>query len=250
EDLEEDRRIGPAEAGRVSDVLSMHGYPIYASWSAGPMDEAFVPVLAAITRWLGGKDVLFTELGAPTQDGDPDAERQSGAMLLGEDDARSYLSAAMRGLQQTGATGALTWCFADYASTIWNEPPLDQAPHERHFGLWRADGSRKPGAAALAESSAKTRVEPEPVPWSEELRDHFYDSPKTRLWASISRRRSLATAIRRSPSYRPICATFRSTRSSTSSSPRTTRSRISSTTTTDGWQSRRRAACSRVTAFS
>ena len=194
EDLEEDRRIGPAEAGRVSDVLSMHGYPIYASWSAGPMDEAFVAFLAAITRWLGGKDVLFTELGAPTQDGDPDAERQSGAMLLGEDDARSYLSAAMRGLQQTGATGALTWCFADYASTIWNEPPLDQAPHERHFGLWRADGSRKPGAAALAESSAKTRVEPEPVPWSEEVRDHFYDSPKTTLVRMYRERRGLKGA--------------------------------------------------------
>ena len=35
EDLEEDRRIGPAEAARWCDFVSMHGYPIYADWSAG-----------------------------------------------------------------------------------------------------------------------------------------------------------------------------------------------------------------------
>src|SRR5207245_7292257 len=173
DDLDEDRRIGPAEAGRVSDVLSMHGYPIYASWSAGAADESFVAFLAAVTRWLGGKDVLFTELGAPTRDGDPEAERQAGTMLFGEDDAREYLSAAIQGLQQSGATGALAWCYADYARPIWNEPPLDQAPHERHFGLWRADGTPKSAAAVLAESSAKTRFQPKSSTWSDELRAHF-----------------------------------------------------------------------------
>ena len=33
EDLEEDRRLGPAEAAEACDFLTMHGYPIYAAWS-------------------------------------------------------------------------------------------------------------------------------------------------------------------------------------------------------------------------
>lgn len=72
EDLEEDRRIGPAEAAEVSDVLSMHGYPMYLRWARGKDDARVLPFLAAITRWLGQKDVLFEEFGAPTLGpGDP-----------------------------------------------------------------------------------------------------------------------------------------------------------------------------------
>ena len=44
EDLEEDRRIGPAEAARWCDFVSMHGYPIYANWSAGATDDRPAPL--------------------------------------------------------------------------------------------------------------------------------------------------------------------------------------------------------------
>ena len=64
EDLEEDRRLGPAEAADACDFLTMHGYPIYAPWSDGPTDAHLVPFLARITRWLGGgADVMFSEFG-------------------------------------------------------------------------------------------------------------------------------------------------------------------------------------------
>ena len=67
EDLEEDRGIGPAEVARWCDFVSMHGYPIYAAWSAGPADTRVVPFLELLTRWLaGGTDVLFEEFGLPT----------------------------------------------------------------------------------------------------------------------------------------------------------------------------------------
>ncbi len=33
EDLEEDRLLGPREASEACDLLSMHGYPIYARWA-------------------------------------------------------------------------------------------------------------------------------------------------------------------------------------------------------------------------
>jgi endo-1,4-beta-mannosidase len=77
EDLEEERRIGPAEAGEYCDFLCMHGYPIYADWANSPTDELVLPFLASLTRWLGGgKDVLFAEFGLPTyRRGDPDLQR-------------------------------------------------------------------------------------------------------------------------------------------------------------------------------
>ena len=165
EDLEDDRRIGPAEAARVCDVLCMHGYPIYASWCRGPTDPELVAFLADITHWLGRKDVLFAEFGAPTRDDDPEAERASS--LLTEEEAARYLERAFSRLHAAGTVGGLVWCYADYARAIWSEPPLDRAPHERHFGLWRANGSAKPAARALAEWSRRPRAAPRPPPWSE-----------------------------------------------------------------------------------
>ncbi len=61
------------------------------------------------------------------------------------------------------------------------EPPLDRAPHERHFGFWRADGTPKPAAAALGEWSGRPRTVPPPLDWSEGDRSRFYDSPRETL---------------------------------------------------------------------
>jgi endo-1,4-beta-mannosidase len=184
EDLEDDRRIGPAEAARVCDVLCMHGYPIYASWSRSPVDPELLAFLTDVTRWLAGmeKDVLFAEFGAPTRNGDPEAERIAGGSLLAEDEAARYLARAFDRLRTAGATGGLVWCYADYDRAIWPEPPLDRAPHERHFGLWRADGTAKPAAATLADARGR-RVPPPPPPppWSEVERNLFYQSPRDTL---------------------------------------------------------------------
>jgi hypothetical protein len=192
EDLEEDRRIGPAEAARVCDVLCMHGYPIYASWSRSPVDAELVAFLADVTRWLAGgeKDLLFAEFGAPTKDGDPEAERIAGGSLLTEDEAARYTALAFDRLRSAGAIGGLVWCYADYDRAIWSEPPLDRAPHERHFGLWRADGTPKPAAATLARAS-DARLPPTTLPWSDAERKAFYDSPRdtlVRLYRATSSR--------------------------------------------------------------
>ena len=39
EDLEEDRQLGPGDVSACCDLLSMHGYPIYARWADGPTDS-------------------------------------------------------------------------------------------------------------------------------------------------------------------------------------------------------------------
>ncbi len=179
EDLEDDRRIGPAEAAGVCDFLCMHGYPIYAPWCRGPTDPELVAFLAEVTRWLGGRDVLFAEFGAPTRNGDPKAEQASA--LLTEDEAARYTERAYARLQAAGTIGGLVWCYADYDRAIGSEPPLDHASHERHFGLWRVDGSAKPAAGALAEWSGRPRAAPRPPPWSEGDRRDYQKAPRETL---------------------------------------------------------------------
>lgn len=177
EDLEEDRRIGPPEAAEVSDVLSMHGYPMYLRWANGKRDADVLPFLAAVTRRLGGKDVLFEEFGAATGEasaaaGDP--------VLLTEDDAARYTADALERLHAEGCTGAMVWCYADYAREIWSAPPLDQATHERSFGLWRADGSPKPAVAELERWRDTPRIAAPDGAWLDIPRS-FRDRPLASL---------------------------------------------------------------------
>lgn len=181
EDLEEDRRIGPAEAAEVCDVLSMHGYPMYLNWARSKDDDGVLPFLATVTRWLGGKDVLFAEFGAPTRDPDDPDVAQVANMLLDEADAAAYTARALDGIARAGCTGALLWCYADYARSIWTDPPLDQAIHERHFGSWRADGSPKPVVAELVRRRQTQRSPAPDATWIDLPRADFFDRPLTNL---------------------------------------------------------------------
>lgn len=171
EDLHEDRMLGPRQVGEACDLLSMHGYPIYAAWADGPTDEQLLPFLAQVTRWLGrGRDVLFSELGLPTyRGGDPTGEaatRRSTIPLVDEEDAAAYTGQALAALQQAGCVGAMLWCYADYDPVIWERPPFDVAVHERTFGLWRADGSPKPSVAVVrAFAGAPRMAAPVDHPW-------------------------------------------------------------------------------------
>ena len=167
EDLEQDRRIGPAEAAEACDVLCMHGYPLYASWARDRADPALPAFLAEVTRWLGGRDVYFEEFGMPAAPGEEDAQDV-------------FIAEALDLLYEAGTTGAMLWCFSDYAPEIWDRPPLDVAPHERFFGLWRADGTAKPAARHLARYAGIERrliparsFEAEP--------DRFYEDPLATL---------------------------------------------------------------------
>jgi endo-1,4-beta-mannosidase len=155
EDLEEDRQLGPQEASEACDLLSMHGYPIYAHWADGPTDDELLPFLARVTSWLGeGRDVLFSEFGLPTyRRGYPheqSAGRRCPMSLVEEEVGAAYTTAALEGLRRAGCLGALLWCYSDYDPALWKAPPFELAPHERTFGLWRIDGSPKPAVAAVA----------------------------------------------------------------------------------------------------
>ena len=101
-----------------------------------------------LARWRA--DVLFSEFGLPTasprggSQGTPRTCRWSRRMRR-----RATRERVLDGLRGAGCTGAMLWCYADYARDLWTDPPLDEAVHERSFGLWRADGSAKPAVGAV-----------------------------------------------------------------------------------------------------
>jgi len=182
EDLEEDRRLGPKEAARVCDFLCMHGYPIYADWARGATDEMLLPFLGLITRWLGGKEVLFEEFGAPTWPRDDWQAALSQTPLLVEEEAAQYTQRSLAALQRFGMTGATLWCFCDYDEKLWSEPPLDEAVHERFFGLWRTDHSAKPALHEIERmSGAERRAYSDDLAWLDVTKEEFYLNPRLTL---------------------------------------------------------------------
>src|SRR5262249_32962364 len=89
--------------------------------------------------------------------GDIDGERgrtTTETVLVEEQAAAAYIDRALSALLDSGCTGALVWCHADYVPEIWQRPPLDVATHERSFGMWRADGSPKPVLSAVGKFAA------------------------------------------------------------------------------------------------
>ena len=203
EDLEEDRKLGPWEAAEVCDFLTMHGYPIYARWAAGPTDEHLLPFLAQLTRWLGkGRDVLFSEFGLPTYrlagpDGDL-ARHKSPSVLVEEQAAADYTERALAALREAGCTGAMLWCYTDYVPAIWVKPPLDVATHERSFGLWRADGSPKPSVAVVKAFTGLDRKDsPDSREWIDIEPDDFWENSADNLARLYGRYRENSGATSR-----------------------------------------------------
>ena len=77
--------------------------------------------------------------------------------------------------------GAMLWCYADYDPAIWATPPLDEAPHERTFGLWRADGTPKPAVAEIAAFAGQDRLEPAPHDWTDVDEREYWREPGAHL---------------------------------------------------------------------
>ncbi len=169
--LMQDNGLRVTEVFAETDVAVMHAYAMYGPWVRWPLDPEFVPFTCALTSALCGKPVLMEEFGGCTAGPGRNshtwrwmANRWPQAQFMaGEEAMAEYLAAVLPRLVAVGATGALLWCFADYAAELWDRPPCDHARHERYFGLVRPDGSLKPHAQVLKEFAATRPVVQPPI---------------------------------------------------------------------------------------
>lgn len=167
--LVEDNGLRVQDVFQEVDVPVMHGYPMYADWSTGPLDPDFVPFLCALTSALCGKPTLMEEFGGCTEaPGKPSSVwkwtsygKKREQFMAAEEELAAYFEQVLPRLVEVGATGAVLWCYADYAPELYDRPPCEESWHERFFGLVRPDGSLKPHAAVLRRFAAtKPRVQP------------------------------------------------------------------------------------------
>ena len=175
-----------------TDLSVMHSYPMYTPWARQPLDPDFVPFTCALVAALAGKPVLMEEFGGCTAL--PGQEtynmkwtetngREREQFMASEEDIAEFLRLTLPKLHDSGATGAVIWCFADYAHELWNRPPCQNQWHERFFGLVRPDGTIKPHAKVL-QDFAKTNPQVKPIPKYARLQvnpDAFYAEPLPHL---------------------------------------------------------------------
>lgn len=129
-----------------------------------------------------GADVVFTEFGLPTSADSDGADTGAQSMLVDEATAADFTDRAFRDLRLAGATGAMLWCANDYHPSLWDDPPLDEATHERSFGLWRSDGSPKPSVATVtAACQLEVKHDPDGLAWIDIETDDFYTTGGSHL---------------------------------------------------------------------
>ena len=173
------------------DLAVMHAYPIYADFATGPLDADAVPFATALTAALSARLVFMEEFGAataPRGQGTTTWEwealgRHWSQIMLSEETLAEHLTDVLPRLVEVGAIGAMLWCFADYHEDLWDQPPCDTKPHERHFGLVRPDGSLKPHAEAIRRfiASGPVVVAPSRRARIEVDGDAFYADPGSQL---------------------------------------------------------------------
>ena len=195
--LLEDNGLRVDQVFAEADVAVMHAYPMYLPWARHPLDPDLVPFTCALTSALSGKPTLMEEFGGCTaapgeasQTWQWVAYGQPRTQFMASEEAfAEYLAAVLPKLVEVGATGALVWCFADYAPELWDKPPCSESRHERYFGLVRPDGSVKPHAQVLRDFAARhPTVQPAhkrvvlPI-----TPDEFYKSPESATIALYSK---------------------------------------------------------------
>jgi hypothetical protein len=77
---------------------------------------------------------------------------------------------------------AMLWCYGDYAQGLWGTPPLDEAVHERYFGLWRHAYSARPALAEVRHLADSERCAyRDTQDWIDIAADEFYTHPQAHL---------------------------------------------------------------------
>lgn len=149
---------------RLVDVASVHAYPLYDASSAGWGDVAYVRRTIEETRERAGVPVLLAEFGLPVN---PEPGTRPVTMtwgggertvaLVDEREAGRYVRDVLPVARDAGATGALIWCFSDYAPAMYGDLPFDTLIHERYFGIYDAGGRLKATGEAMRDFARELR---------------------------------------------------------------------------------------------
>jgi endo-1,4-beta-mannosidase len=186
--LDRDNSLRIDKVYKQTDVAVMHSYPMYTPWAHQSLDPDFVPFTCAMTAALAGKPVLMEEFGGCTaQPGEPSHmmkwTQTNGSpreqFMASEEGFAEFIQLTLSKLQNSGATGAFIWCYADYIPELWDLPPCNNFQHERFFGLVRPDGSLKPHAQVIKDFAA-SKPEVKPIPDYAKFEvdpDEFYENP-------------------------------------------------------------------------
>lgn len=178
DDLTTDRDIRLGSLCAPFAFASMQGSPVTSFFARERRDPEVVPFLAMLAAAFSFKPVMFTGLGNPTCPPEKFSALERFALpgeppdvLIAADDPvfatypclleaenAVYCTEVLERLHTDGRLGAYWWCWSDYPDEFANEPPFDQAPHERSLGIIRSDGSEKPVAAALATFARQQRT--------------------------------------------------------------------------------------------
>jgi hypothetical protein len=175
-DITQDRDIRLGSLCAPFAFASMQGSNVHNAFARSRRDPEAIPFLAMIAASFSYKPVMITGFGNPTCPSGKFSINENFAMLehasegispddpvfaaypcLTEDENAAYCTSVLERLHADGRLGAYWWCWADYAGDLHDVPPFDRAPHERTFGMVRADGSEKPVAAALAAFAREQR---------------------------------------------------------------------------------------------
>jgi hypothetical protein len=175
-DVTEDRDIRLGSLCAPFRFASMQGSSIDSTFARNRLDPEAVPFLAMLAASFSYKPVMVTAFGSPTCAPNKFSIYENVAMLetladtiapddpvfaaypcLTEDENAAYCTGVLERLHADGRLGAYWWCWSDYGDELANTPPFDRAPHERTYGIIRADGSEKPVAAALAAFARQRR---------------------------------------------------------------------------------------------
>jgi len=193
ESLSKDNGLRIHDVFDVTDVATMHTYPMYTEFVRHELDPDYVPFTCALVTAMCGMPTLMEEWGGCTApQGEPTQIWEWTAygkprtqFMASEDDFAKYVEAVLPKLVEVGATGAFLWCFADYIEDLWDRPPCEEtgAKHERHFGLVRPDGSLKPHAEVMRKfaQTNPTVKPPVRVVNLDISADEYYENPYQHL---------------------------------------------------------------------
>jgi hypothetical protein len=185
-DLSRDGALRPQDASEHLDFLSMQAAPFSSDLASGPGDVRLPPFLGRLTQWLGGRDVLISGFGIPTEPApEPgwDYKRTAAARLVSEEEAAAFFSSVLEQVLRAGMIGALVSFFSDFDPALWGIPPLDEDLPGRHLGVFRHDGGPKDFQPLLRQHSALQRLPfpGEPPSWIDISKEEYEEDPKQHI---------------------------------------------------------------------